>query len=192
MMRDALRDIAEPIDAVRIVREHVAAFADEAHGILQRNESAGKSRVMTLDNSRRRLSALSIRQDELLQEALDCVSHGLLRAAHVSAWQAFMDFLEEKMESDGLTKVRASRPKWDWSKLKTMEDIGETYPEYQLLEVARDIGLLSKSETRILHGDLATRNHCAHPSTYKPDLNETLGYVSGLINRIGKLQVKSL
>jgi hypothetical protein len=189
-MSDLVSKITEPLDAVRIVLERVAAFEADAHSILQKRESATKSRVMTVDASRRKLNGLSIRQDELLQEALDCIEHGLFRAAHVSAWQAFMDFLEEKLESDGLVKARSHRP--GWVKFKSMDEVREEISEFQVIEVAHLVSLISKGQKKSLHGMLSTRNECAHPSSYRPNASEAIGYVSGLISRIEQIQPKTL
>jgi hypothetical protein len=133
---------------------------------------------------------LSLQQDELLQQALACTERGIFRAAHVMAWAGFMDFLEQKLSSDGLVKVKSVRTAW--SKYSTIEEIRENIPEFQLIEAARDVGLLSKTEAKTLLGLLSKRNECAHPSGYKPGLNESLGYISELLNRIEQLYAKSL
>jgi hypothetical protein len=104
------------------------------------------------------------------------------------AWAAFMDLLEERMASDGLVALHAKRSGWKGH--RTIEELRENVVEYQLLEAARDIGLLSKAATRTLHGLLSKRNECAHPGGYEPDLNESLGYISELIKRIRTLQAK--
>jgi hypothetical protein len=36
-------------------------------------------------------------------------------------------------------------------------------------------------------GLLARRHECAHPSSYTPNLNQSLGYVSELLERAGKM-----
>ena len=41
-----------------------------------------------------------------------------------------------------------------------------------------------------LHGLLSKRNECAHPSDYEPEFSETIGYVSELLNRIKKYEMK--
>jgi len=51
---------------------------------------------------------------------------------------------------------------------------------------------LTKSEMKALHGLLNKRNECAHPSEYFPDLNETLGYISELLNRIRKIRERNI
>jgi len=164
------------------------AFEQEAHGILAVHEAA-PSRLVLLEDTYKRLSALTLSQDDLLRQALRCVENALYRAAHVMAWAAFMDFLEEKLASDGLVKVRSLRPAW---KASSVEELRENVVEHQLIDAARDLRLLGKTEARALQGLLSKRNECAHPSGYFPGLNETLGYVAEVLNRIGQLQPKSL
>lgn len=171
------------------LKQKVDAFRDEAHEVLAAHE-ASPSRVISVDDTRKRLVGLSIQQQELLQESLVCVERGIYRAAHVMAWAGFIDFLEQKLASDGLLKVRSVRPAW--AKYTTAEELRENVPEYQLIEVAHDVKLITKSGMRSLKGLLSKRNECAHPSSYKPGLNESLGYVSELLNRISQLQQKSL
>ena len=164
------------------------AFEKEAHGILAIHEAA-PSRVILLEDTYHQLSHLSIRQDDLLRQALRCIENELFRAAHVMAWAGFVDFLEEKLASDGLKKVRQKRPNWD---VKSVEELRESVPEYQLIEVSRDVGLCTRIQTKALLGLLNMRNECAHLSDYYPDLNDTFGYVSELLKRIGMLQPKRL
>jgi hypothetical protein len=104
-------------------------------------------------------------------------------------WAGFMDFLEEKLASDGLVKVRAARPAW---KGKDVEEMREHVSEHQLVEVAQVIGLCTKNQTKALLGLLNKRNECAHPSNYHPNLNEALGYISEVISRIKVLQPKTI
>jgi len=105
------------------------------------------------------------------------------------AWAGFMDYLEEKIISDNFNKLRKVRPNWS---VKTIEDLREHVPEYQVVEACKDMGLSSRSETRALLGLLNKRNECAHPSNYFPDLNESLGFISEVLHRIEMLQHKAL
>jgi hypothetical protein len=165
------------------------AFEREAHTILSVHETVTSSRLVLLEKSYKDLGALSLRQDELLRQSLRCVENELFRAAHVMAWAGFMDFLEEKLASDGLKKLRAARPNW---RATSVEELRENVVEYQLIEVARDLGLCSKVEMKALHGLLNKRNECAHPSAYFPLLNESLGYIAEIIQRVGQLQPRKL
>ena len=166
----------------------VRAFESEAHRVLGIHEAA-PSRTVVLEESYRKLTALSIRQDELIRQALRCTEQELFRAAHVMAWAGFMDFLEEKLNSDGLAKLRALRPSW---KASSLDELRENVVEFQIIEAARDLGLLGKAETKAFHGHLSKRNECAHPSSYYPGLNETLGFISELLNRISLIQPRKL
>ena len=124
-----------------------------------------------------------------MRQALRCIESELYRAAHVMAWAAFMDFLEEKIASDGLVKLRGLRSSW---KASSTEELRENVVEFQLIDAARDLGLFGKTEAKALQGLLSKRNECAHPSSYFPGLNEALGYVSELLNRISKLTSRTL
>lgn len=170
------------------VLHRARAFEREAHTILAVHEAA-PSRLVLLEDTYRRLTALTLRQDDLLRQALRCVENELYRAAHVMAWAAFMDFLEEKVATDGLVKLKALHPTW---KASSVDELREHVVEHQLIDAARDLGLFGKTEAKALQGLLSKRNECAHPSDYFPGLNETLGYVSEVLNRIGQLQPKSL
>ena len=177
------------VEITRSLKEKAHTFEDEAHQILSKNESA-QSRIVSLDRTRSRIKILSLQQDELFQQALACIEREIFRAAHVMAWAGFMDFLEQKLSSDGLVKIKLVRT--GWNQYITVEEIRENVPEFQLIEAAHDLRLFSKSEKKILLGLLSKRNECAHPSIYKPGLNESLGYVSELLNRIEQLHPKSL
>ena len=165
------------------------AFEAEAHEILGYEEEATQARVFRLRASYAALAFLSEWQRRSFNEALDCISAGMFRAAHVLGWAAFVDFLEEKLASDNLAKVATVYPKWDTSSLEALR---ESVNEYQLLEAGRKVGLYGKSTCRTLQGLLSTRNECAHPSEYEPQLNDSLGYLTQLRSRIEFLQPKSL
>lgn len=177
------------IDVVIGLKTKVAEFEKSAHEILATQESS-KSRVISLYQSLSKLDDLSLDQDDQFRQALHCIEQGLYKAAYVMSWAAFIDFLEERLASDGLVKVHASRPKW--SVHLTIEALRESVPESQLIDVARDVGLLSKSDAKSVQGALSRRNECAHPSRYRPELNESLGYVSELLNRVEGARLKSL
>lgn len=163
-------------------------FEREAHTVLSAHESS-PSRVVVLEDTYKDLGALTLRQDDLMRQALRCAENQLYRAAHVMAWAAFMDFLEEKLQSDGLVKVRSIRPSW---KGADMTEMREYVPERQLVEVCQHLGLATKNQTQALVSLLNRRNECAHPSSYYPGLNETLGYISELLQRVKYLIPRTL
>lgn len=105
------------------------------------------------------------------------------------AWAGFIDYLEQFMSQDNLKKIK--EVKKDLEKYSTIEEIAENIVEFELIEIAFKMKLLTKKEKKTLQGLLSKRNECAHPCDYKPDLNETLGYVSELLNRIETLSKKN-
>jgi hypothetical protein len=169
--------------AVEVTRRAVA-FSKQANAILATHESA-KSRIITIEESYKELTSLSIKQDDLFRQALRCIEHSLYRAAHVLAWAGLMDFFEEKLAKDQFKKLAQSKPNW---KLKSIEDLRDLGSDFQVVEVLRELGLCSKIEEKALKGLLNRRNECAHPTDYYPQLNETLGYISETLQRLGQFQ----
>lgn len=165
-------------------------FEVEAHALLGRHESA-PSRTIILGKTYARLNGLSLKQDDLFRQALRCLEQELFRAANVMAWAAFMDFFEHKITEDGFVKLHAAYPAW--STHKTLEELRENVVEFQLIEAAhKKLNLCTKPEMKALHGLLSKRNECAHPSNYYPDMNESLGFVSELLNRLEVIRKRSL
>ena len=171
------------------IYERVLKFEADAHRILGKYETS-PSRIVELARTYNALSGLSIQQDELFRQAIRCVESELYRAAHVMAWAGFIDFLEQKIASDDFIKLHCAYS--SWSKYKTVEELRENITEYQIIEAARTIGICSKSQTKALHGLLNKRNECAHPSSYYPSLNESLGYISELLQRINQLKIVNI
>lgn len=174
---------------VKQIRDRVSEFEREAHVILASFENA-PSRLITVTDTRKQIGILNLKQSELLEEAIASVEHALYRPAIVMAWAAFMDFLEEKMTSDGFVRLHSVRPAWIG--LTTVEELREGQTEFALLEAARLLKLLGKGEHKSLQGLLSKRNESAHPNSYKPGLNEALGYISELLNRIPTISQRSL
>lgn len=175
--------------SVREILDRVAAFESEAHVVLATFETA-PSRLISVTNTRKQIGILNLKQSELLEEAIASVEHALYRPAIVMAWAAFMDFLEEKMTSDGFVRLHSVRPAWIG--LTTVEELREGQTEFAMLEAARHLKLLGKGEHKSLQGLLSKRNESAHPSGYKPGLNEALGYISELLNRIPTIGQRAL
>lgn len=163
-------------------------FHAEAHEILGVHEES-PSRIVILDATYQTLQNLTLQQDELLRQSLRCIESGLYRASHVMAWAGFMDFLEEKLVADNFVSLKSHRPNWN---ANSVEELRESVAEYQLIEAARVLGLCTRNEMKSLQGLLSKRNECAHPSSYSPGLNESLGYVSEILERIKQIQPKSV
>jgi len=166
------------------VVHRVNSFVAEAHRILAVHEAA-PSRTVLLDNTYNELQRLSLKQDELLRQALRCVENRLYRATHILCWIALMDFLEAVLASDNFKKLRKIRPNWNFNSL---DELREKVSEFQIIEACKDLKLINRNEMRVLHGFLSKRNLCAHPSDFFPDYNQTLGYVADILNTIKGIQ----
>jgi hypothetical protein len=175
-------------DRLRAYQIRARAFKRAAEKVLATHESS-PARVITLERTYDDLDELSLSQDDLFRQSLRCVEQGLFRAAHVMAWAAFMDFLEEKLAADGLVKMKALYPKW---KGDTMEEMREYVSEYAFIEATQPLKLCTKNQMKALHGLLNRRNECAHPSDYYPGVNETMGFIAEVLQRVRQLQSKSL
>jgi len=106
-----------------------------------------------------------------------------LIARHVKDNKGFVDYFHNYLlpaHSGALANVQ---PKWS---MAAPEDLREQ-ADFQVIEAAKNGGVYGKTFMKALHGLLNKRNECAHPSTYFPDLNQTLGYISELVGRIEKL-----
>ena len=135
-----------------------------------------------------KLTALSLKQDELMRESLQCVEAGFYRPAHVAAWAASIDFCHEWATiPTRLAKMQAARPNW---KLAVQDDYHDV-TDHAFFEALKAAGLVPKSVMKGFHGLLNKRNECAHPEDYKPTVNDTLGYVDELMKRIAYLQAKT-
>ncbi|BBZ37093.1 hypothetical protein [Mycobacterium conspicuum] len=169
-------------------RRRASNFERAAHVLLATQEAA-PSRIVTLSETRKQITILNLNQTVLLNESIRAMEAELYRAAIVMGWAAFMDFLIEKLASDNLVAIHAAYPAWSpWT---TVDDLKENVTEHQLVAASNKVKLLKKSEMKALHGLLSKRNECAHPSGYVPTLNEALGYVSELLNRIPSINQKT-
>ncbi|WP_147397475.1 hypothetical protein [Amycolatopsis panacis] len=142
-------------------------------------------RVMTVTESYEKLAKLSIKQDKLFREALQCAEHGLYRSAHVTSFAALMDFVHEWIAADParLMLIQANYPSWN---IKQAADFREQ-KDHTIFDVLKKQGLITNSMTKALQGLLAKRNECAHPEDYEPGINDTLGYLDEMMKRIAAL-----
>lgn len=168
------------------VINRIKSFEGEAHEILSIHEEA-PSRTVLLDKTYKQLQDLSLKQDELLRQALRCVESDLYRAAHILAWTALMDLIESILASDGFKKLKLVRPKWN---TPSLDELREQVAEFQIIEVCKDLKLISRGQMNVLHGYESKRNMCAHPSDFFPDYNQTLGYMADILDMIKTIQNK--
>ncbi len=167
------------VDLAEAVRRVLAA-AEDAKRILAVHEAA-TARVAVLEETYVALGKLSLNQGDLFKQAMRAAELGLFRAAIVMAWAGFMDFAEEKLASDGFQALNNKYSTWNISDIDYLRD---TVNDYQIIEALHKVKLCTKGAKKSLHGLLSTRNECAHPSDFYPILNDTLGFISQLLQRI--------
>lgn len=172
----------EPL--VRDILRRGSQFQEEAYRLFAKSDEP-RIQVFEANKTRQRLGALSLRQQGLFEEALKCAEVGSSRAAVVMAWAAFIDYIEDRVFSRGLDEVIKLRPGWE--KFSSVEEILEKVAEYQIIEVARDQGLITATESKSIKGLLAKRNECAHPNDHTPTVQEAIGFVSELLSRVEQL-----
>lgn len=173
-------------DPITVWADRLGNFYSEANGILSTIESS-KSRKITLDSSYKDLKNLNLKEDELFRQSLRCVELGVYRAAHIMAWCGFFDCIIRLLESDGFTLLKSVRPNWSFT---NSEELGESRTEHAIIEALKPLGIAGKADQKALVGLLSRRNECAHPTGYFPDLNQSLGYVSEIFERLSKIEKK--
>lgn len=159
-------------------------FEAAAHKILSMYEGSA-SRVIDARKSLARVSALSIKQEDMLQQSVRCIEVEVFRAAHVLSFAAFIDYLHEIAAGDNFLTLNAARPAW---KVVSVEDLRERFSDYSCIDALEAAKLITKSEKKAFHGLLTRRNECAHPSEFYPDINQSLGYLSEVLARLEALK----
>lgn len=156
-----------------------AAARKDAHALLAKQESSG-SRVILLRQLPKKLSNLPIDIQSYFTEACSCLEHNHLRAATVMAWAGFFHVFADALYRKHASDIQANYPKWVFHDLAELK---ENVVESQIVDAAKTVHFISKTDVKVFHGQLATRNQCAHPTLYKPTLNSTIGYVETMVDQ---------
>ena len=164
-------DLPELVQSVEVLERNAREWLDAQDKI--------QAKLVAIDPFRARLKELSLEHDELLRDGLTAAEAGLFRSSHVLAWSGFAEFLYKPFT---ISKVRTLRPK-----IITEDDLDRA-PDFDLIQVGKELGFYNETTKKTLHGLLKDRNLCAPGSRYNPDLNETLGYLSKVLHVISDLQ----
>jgi hypothetical protein len=158
-----------------IVKE-AREFERDAIDLLARHESA-PARTFNLQRTLEELKGLSLKQEKLLEDSVKCIRMGIFRGAYVLSWAAMADYLEGWLAEDKQGNLSSKYPSWNTSSAKGLR---ESTSESQIITALRKCGYFAKDEEKALIDLLNRRNLCAHPTTYTPNLNMTLGFLSEL------------
>lgn len=159
--------------------QRVAIATLDAHRILAQYEQA-PSRVVILEKLLNQLAELPDDVKNYFEEAITCLELNLLRAATVMSWAGHFYVFSEYLYQKHLIEIRELRTKW---KLGNLEEFKENTAEAQILDLGKEVGFISNSQLRVLHGQLSTRNQCAHPTLFKPSMNVAIGFVDSMIGQ---------
>lgn len=151
----------------------------EAHKILARYNS-GHSKAIILKDLLVKLDGIPIDIQSYFSESIKCLEYELSRASIVFSWAGFFQVFSEKLFNSYGDEIRKNRNKWQF---KDLTELMENYPESQIIDLSKDVGLINKSFLRVLQGQLSTRNRCAHPTLYKPSINSAIGFVDDMISQ---------
>jgi hypothetical protein len=157
----------------------VASARRAAHLALARHEAAA-SRVVLLEDLAKSLSGAPVDVQDYFSEAVRCIENELYRSSVVMAWAGFFHLFTEALYAKHEADIRLKRPNW---KFADLVELKEENSESQLLIVAKDVKFISNSKRRIYDGQLSTRNQCAHPTLYRPSLNEAIGFTDNMIRQ---------
>jgi hypothetical protein len=150
-----------------------------AHLALSRHEGSN-SRVVLLEDLAKVLSGSPVDVQDYFNEAICCIENKLYRSSVVVGWAGFFHLFSETLYVKHEAEIRAKRANWSFSDLSELK---ETRTENDLLIVAKDVKFISNATRRIYDGQLSTRNQCAHPTLYRPSLNEAIGFVDKMIRQ---------
>ena len=165
------------------ILESARAFETEAHQLLATEETS-PSRVITITATYNKLNNLSLKQDELFRQAIDCAKYGFYRAAYVLAWAGAVDVIFDVL-TENFAALREAKPDW---KGADVHEMAEYKPDYEFVRVLKELNLATKNQAKTFHGLLHQRNECAHPTDYTPDVNTTLGYITEVLNAVKRFQ----
>jgi len=150
-----------------------------AHRVLAQHESAA-SRVILLEDLTKSLSGTPVDVQDYFSEAISCLERQLYRSGMVLAWAGHFHVLSEVCYQVYEAEIRRIRPKWQFNDLAELK---ENFAEAQFLVAAKDAKFITRAKLRILDGQLSQRNQCAHPTLYRPSMNEAIGYVDEMIRQ---------
>ena len=122
-----------------------------------------------------------------IEEAVDCLSIGALKAGVVFLWAGAVRTLQERVLGKGIPQVNAAIQVHDPKArlIKKLDDF-QYVKESILLLAAEAVGVLDKAERNTLEENLSLRNKCGHPNKYDPGIKKASSFiedVTGIIFR---------
>ena len=132
------------------------------------------SRVILLKDLTVELNDLPVDISDYFKEAISTLQSGFTRSSIVFSWAGFFHVFCSGLYNKYESMIRAERPKW---KLSTLAEFKDYQAESNIIDIAKVVGFINKNELKIYQGNLAIRNQCAHPTLYKPMMNQAIAFV---------------
>ena len=121
---------------------------------------------------------------EYLLEAIQCFRSGALKAGIVFTWSAFIRILQNRCINKGYKSINLAAEKLKFSKRFAKITDFESIKETNLLKLALELKIISKHQKSQMDNNLDLRNHCGHPSSYKPEINKAKAFIEDIVNLI--------
>ena len=157
-----------------------AKKAESAANQVLAHHELSAARIIELNHLLLTLASLPVDVKDLFSEAVTCLQLDLRRSAIVVSWAGFFSTLVERLFQDHELTLRSVRPKWQFTDL---HELKEGYPESQILDSAKEVKLVKKTDLKVYHGQLSTRNKCAHPTLFRPNRNGAIGFVNDMLDQ---------
>ena len=115
---------------------------------------------------------------EYINEAVDCLSIGALKAGVVFLWAGAVRTLQERVLTKGFPQVNAAIQVHDSRarQVKKLDDF-QYVKESVLLLAAEGVGVLDKAQRNTLEENLNLRNKCGHPNKYDPGIKKASSFI---------------
>ena len=152
----------------------------EANQILSQYSNSYKSRVIDLKELSGQLNGLPLDVRSYFNESISCLENDYKRASLIMAWAGFFYIFCSSLYAKHEQDLRLIRPKW---KFDSFDEFRENNSEAQILDVAKEVKFINKADLRVYQGHLSTRNKCAHPTLYQPNLNFSIGFVNEMMSQ---------
>jgi len=122
---------------------------------------------------------------DYLNEAVDCLRIGRLRACVVFLWAGSVYLIRQMLIKKNIKKLNDCLKKHDPNSknVKRIEDFAYIKDSVLLL-VMQDLGLCDKNQREILEQCLDLRNKCGHPGKYSPGPKRVSAFIEDLISII--------
>ncbi|NOQ28044.1 MAG: tyrosine-type recombinase/integrase [Bacteroidales bacterium] len=123
-------------------------------------------------------------EQEYLLEAILCFRSGALKAGIVFSWSAFIRILQNRCVEKGYKAINVASEKMKFPKKFSKITDFETIKETNLLKLAFELKVISKHQKSQMDNNLDLRNHCGHPSIYKPEINKAKAFIEDIVSLI--------